>query len=467
MGVNASPRQTGEAVRFPAGFAWGTATASYQIEGAVEEDGRSPSIWDTFSHTPGKVQDGDTGDVADDHYHRYKEDIELMAGLGVGWYRFSLAWPRLQPAGRGALNEAGVDFYSRLVDALLAKDIQPWVTLYHWDLPQALQDEGGWPLRDTAERFAEYASAVYERLHDRVTHWTTLNEPWVSAFLGHATGQHAPGLKDPEAALRAAHHLMLGHGRAIEAMRAQGDADSSFGITLSMSPIDAASDDPADLDAARRADGLTNRLFLDPLLRGGYPADVLEDVREVTDGAHVHPGDEDSINAPVDVLGINYYYRTVVRAGSAARHETSAWVGSGDIEPVSRGLARTEMGWEIDPEGLYDLLTRVARDYPGVPLYVTENGAAIADEKGPDGEVHDPARVAYLDAHFRAAHRAIADGVDLRGYFVWSLLDNFEWAFGYSKRFGLIHVDFDTLERTPKDSARWYAEVTRANALSG
>ena len=467
MSVNPAPQQTGEAVRFPAGFAWGTATASYQIEGAVEEDGRSSSIWDTFSHTPGKVQDGDTGDVADDHYHRYEEDIELMAGLGVGWYRFSLAWPRLQPDGRGALNEAGVDFYSRLVDALLAKDIQPWVTLYHWDLPQVLQDEGGWPLRDTAERFAEYASAVYERLHDRVTHWTTLNEPWVSAFLGHATGQHAPGLQDPEAALRAAHHLMLGHGRAIEAMRAQGDADSTFGITLSMSPIDAASDDPADLDAARRADGLTNRLFLDPLLRGGYPADVLEDVREVTAGAHVQSGDEERINAPLDFLGINYYYRTVVRAGTAARDETSVWVGSGDIEPVSRGLAQTEMGWEIDPEGLYDLLTRVARDYPSVPLYVTENGAAIADEKGPDGEVHDPARVAYLDAHFRAAHRAIADGVDLRGYFVWSLLDNFEWSFGYSKRFGLIHVDFETLERTPKDSARWYAEVTRTNGLAG
>jgi beta-glucosidase len=467
MSVNTTPQQTGEAVRFPKGFAWGTATASYQIEGAVEEGGRSPSIWDTFSHTPGKVQDGDTGDVADDHYHRYQEDVDLMAGLGVGWYRFSLAWPRLQPDGRGALNEAGVDFYSRLVDTLLAKDIQPWVTLYHWDLPQVLQDEGGWPLRDTAERFAEYASAVYERLHDRVRHWTTLNEPWVSAFLGYATGQHAPGLQDPEAALRAAHHLMLGHGRAIEAMRAQGDADSSFGITLSMSPVDAASDDTADLDAARRADGLTNRIFLDPLLRGRYPADVLEDVREVTAGAHVQPGDEERIHAPLDFLGINYYFRTVVRAGGAARDATSVWVGSGDIEQVSRGLAQTEMGWEIDPQGLYDLLTRVARDYPGVPLYVTENGAALADAKAPDGEVHDPARVAYLDGHFRAAARAIDDGVDLRGYFVWSLLDNFEWAFGYSKRFGLVHVDFDTLERTPKDSARWYAEVTRRNGLAG
>ena len=452
-------------IEFPDGFAWGTATASYQIEGAVAEDGRSPSIWDTFSHTPGKVQDGDTGDVADDHYHRYEEDIELMAGLGVGWYRFSLAWPRLQPDGRGALNEAGVDFYSRLVDALLAKGIQPWITLYHWDLPQVLQDAGGWPERDTAERFAEYAAAVYERLHDRVTHWTTLNEPWVSAFIGHATGRHAPGLKDPEAALRAAHHLLLGHGLATTAMRAHGDPDSSFGITLNVSQTDPASDDPADVDAARRADGLTNRLFFDPLLRGAYPADTLEDVKAVTDGSHIQPGDLERIHVPLDFLGINYYYRTVVRAGDGANNTESPWVGQGDIERVSRGLPQTEMGWEIDPEGLYDFLTRVGRDYPGVPLYVTENGAAMPDEKGPDGAVHDPDRIAYLDAHFRAAHRAIAGGVDLRGYFVWSLLDNFEWSFGYSKRFGLVYVDFETLERTPKDSARWYAGVTRANGL--
>jgi beta-glucosidase len=452
-------------VRFPDGFAWGTATASYQIEGAVEEDGRSPSIWDTFSHTPGKTQDGDTGDVADDHYHRYEEDVALMADLGVGWYRFSLAWPRLQPDGRGALNEAGVDFYSRLVDALLAKGITPWVTLYHWDLPQVLQDAGGWPARDTAQRFADYAAAVYGRLNDRVTHWTTLNEPWVAAFLGHATGRHAPGLQDPEAALRAAHHLLLGHGLAIEAMRARGDGDSVFGVTLSVSQTDAASDDPADLDAARRADGQTNRLFLDPLLRGGYPDDVLEDVRGVTDGSYIEDGDAQRIGVPLDFLGINYYFRTVVRAGAGPRDQPSQWVGNGDIEPVSRGLPKTAMGWEIDADGLYDFLTRVARDYPGVPLYVTENGAAFADQKGPDGAVHDPARVEYLDAHFRAAHRAIGDGVDLRGYFVWSLLDNFEWSFGYSKRFGLIHVDYDTLERTPKDSARWYAQVTRANGL--
>jgi beta-glucosidase len=448
-------------VQFPEGFAWGTATASYQIEGAVAEDGRAPSIWDTFSHTPGKVQDGDTGDVADDHYHRYAEDVDLMAALGVGWYRFSLAWPRLLPDGGGALNEAGLDFYSRLIDALLEKGIRPWVTLYHWDLPQALQDRGGWPERDTAERFAEYAAAVHARLSDRVKHWTTLNEPWVAAFVGHATGRHAPGLTDPEAALRAAHHLMLGHGLAIEAMRAQGDAECRYGITLNLHPVDPATDDPADVDAARRGDGLSNRIFLDPLLRGGYPADTLEDVRGLSDGAYIQAGDEQRIHVPLDFLGVNYYFRTVVRAGSGDR--PSEWVGQEDIEKVSRGLPQTEMGWEIDADGLYDLLTRVARDYPGTPLYVTENGAAFADEKGSDGQVHDPRRIEYLDAHFRAAHRALADGADLRGYFVWSLLDNFEWALGYSKRFGLIHVDYETLERTPKDSARWYAEVTRAN----
>jgi beta-glucosidase len=448
-------------VQFPEGFAWGTATASYQIEGAVAEDGRAPSIWDTFSHTPGKVRDGDTGDVADDHYHRYAEDVELMASLGVGWYRFSLAWPRLAPDGGGTINEAGLDFYSRLIDALLAKGIRPWVTLYHWDLPQVLQDRGGWPERDTAERFAEYAAAVHARLRDRVKHWTTLNEPWVAAFVGHATGRHAPGLIDGEAALRAAHHLMLGHGLAIEAMRAQDDGDCQYGITLNLHPVDAATDDPADQDAARRGDGLSNRIFLDPLLRGAYPADLLEDVRAVSDGAYIRPGDEQRIHVPLDFLGVNYYFRTVVRAGTGDR--PSEWVGQEDIEKVSRGLPRTEMGWEIDAGGLYDILTRVARDHPGTPLYVTENGAAFADAKGPDGQVHDPQRIEYLDAHFRAAHRAIADGVDLRGYFVWSLLDNFEWALGYAKRFGLIHVDYETLERTPKDSARWYAEVTRAN----
>jgi beta-glucosidase len=444
-------------VIFPEEFSWGVASASYQIEGAVSEGGRLPSIWDTFSHTPGATLDGATGDVADDHYHRWPEDLDLLSDLGVTRYRFSLAWPRLQPTGSGALNEAGVDFYSRLVDGLLERGIEPWATLYHWDLPQALQDAGGWPQRATAERFAEYASLVYERLHDRVRFWTTLNEPWCSAFLGHAQGRHAPGIQDDDAAMRATHHLLLGHGLAVEAMRAQGDADSRFGITLNLFPVEPASEDPADVDAARRIDALANRLFLDPLLLGRYPDDVPP--------LPVQPGDAAHIAAPLDVLGVNYYFRHVVRAGNGNGAGPSPWVGSRDVEFVARGLPTTEMGWEIDAQGLYDVLTRVARDYPPIPIHVTENGAAFPDEVGADGRVADPDRVAYLDGHFRAAHRAIADGVDLRGYFVWTLMDNFEWGFGYSKRFGLFHVDYDTLERTPKDSARWYAEVTRRNGL--
>jgi beta-glucosidase len=445
-------------VIFPDDFKWGVASASYQIEGAVEEDGRLPSIWDTFSHTPGAVAGGDTGDVADDHYHRWPEDLELLSALGVDRYRFSLAWPRLQPTGSGALNEPGVDFYSRLVDALLERGIEPWATLYHWDLPQALQDAGGWPERATAERFAEYASLVHERLHDRVRFWTTLNEPFCSAFLGHAQGRHAPGIQDDDAAMRAVHHLLLGHGLAVEAMRAHGDPDSRFGLTLNLYPVDPATGDPADVDAARRIDALVNRLFLDPVLLGRYPSDIPP--------LPVQPGDEATIATPIDVLGVNYYSRHVVRAGNGNGRAPSPWVGSHDVEFVARGLPTTEMGWEIDAQGLYDVLTRVHRDYPPIPLHVTENGAAFPDEVAADGTVADHDRIAYLDGHFRAAHRAIAAGVDLRGYFVWTLMDNFEWGFGYGKRFGLFHVDYDTLERTPKDSARWFAEVTRRNGLA-
>jgi beta-glucosidase len=451
-------------LRFPDEFAWGTATASYQIEGAVDEDGRRPSIWDTFAHTPGKTAGGDTGDVADDHYHRWPEDVRLLADLGVRAYRFSLAWPRLQPEGRGPLNPAGVDFYAELAETLLANGIRPWATLYHWDLPQALQDAGGWPARDTAERFAEYAAAVHERLRDRIGDWITLNEPWCAAFLGHAAGVHAPGGQDPAAALRAAHHLLLGHGRAVAAIREQ-DARSRLGITLNLAPVTPAGEEPADVDAARRIDGLANRLFLDPVLLGRYPADVLGDVRALTDGRHLEPYDEEAIAAPLDFLGINYYTRHVVRHAEGAGAGPSPWVGAQDVEFVTRGLPQTAMGWEIDPDGLHEVLTRVQREYTELPLFVTENGAAFADERGPDGAVPDPERIAYLDAHFRAAHRAIEDGVDLRGYFVWSLLDNFEWAYGYGKRFGLVHVDYATQERTPKASARWFAQVTRANAL--
>jgi beta-glucosidase len=459
--------------QFPAGFVWGAATASYQIEGAVAEGGRRPSIWDTFAHTPGKVFGGDTGDVADDHYHRYDQDVALLADLGATHYRFSLAWPRLQPDGRGPLNPAGADFYERLVDALLAKGVQPWVTLYHWDLPQALEDAGGWPAREVASRFAEYAGLAYERLRDRVVHWTTLNEPWCAAYLGYADGTHAPGRTEPVAAVRAAHHLLLGHGLALQAMRAHGarGADGtqrSFGITLNLYPVDPLTERDDDRDAARRIDGLFNRQFLEPVLRGRYPADLLDDLAPVTGAEHVHDGDEQTIAEPVDFLGINYYSRMVVRVGGGQRHQpgtASVWVASNDVEFVSRDLPRTEMGWEVDAQGLYDVLSRVQRDYGPLPLYVTENGAAYADEVAADGTVADPLRVAYLDSHFRTAHRAIADGIDLRGYFVWTLIDNFEWAWGFSKRFGLVYVDYTTQRRIPKQSARWFSEVTRRNGL--
>ena len=454
---------TGEELRFPAGFAWGTATASYQIEGAVREGGRGPSIWDTFSHRPGAVAGGDTGDVADDHYHRYREDVALLADLGVTHYRFSLAWPRLQPTGRGPLNQAGLDFYQRLVDELLARGIQPLATLYHWDLPQSLEDAGGWPVRDTAERFADYAAAVHDRLKDRVRAWTTLNEPWCSAFLGYAAGQHAPGRTEPAGALAAAHHLLLGHGLAVRAIRGQ-DAGSSLGITLNLHPVDPATGSAEDADAARRVDAVTNRVFLDPIFRAAYPDDLRADVAAVSDLGFVEDGDEQIIAAPIDLLGVNYYRRTLVSA-TPGPQPNAAWVGSEQVGETEQGLPATAMGWEIDPSGLYDVLRRITADYGPVPIYVTENGAAFADAPGADGGVADPRRVDFLDRHFRAARHAIDDGVDLRGYFVWSLLDNFEWAFGYSKRFGLVYVDYATQRRIPKSSAQWYASVTRRNGL--
>ncbi|HEY2172653.1 MAG TPA: GH1 family beta-glucosidase [Mycobacteriales bacterium] len=455
-----------EPINFPADFLWGTATASYQIEGGVDEDGRGRSVWDTFAHTPGKIQGGDTGDVACDHYHRYPEDVALMRELGVNAYRFSLAWPRFQPDGRGELNPGGVAFYDRLLDELLGAGIRPWVTLYHWDLPQALEDAGGWPVRETALRFADYAAAVHARFADRIGDWTTLNEPWCAAFLGYASGHHAPGRQDPAAAVRAAHHLMLGHGLAVEAMRS-ARADLNYGITLNLYPTDAASDAAADVDAARRIDGISNRIFLDPILRGRYPADVLADLAPIAGTDHILDGDEKQIGLPLNVLGVNYYSRHVVRAaqGGTTAAPNSTWVGSEDVEKVDTGRPTTAMGWDIDDDGLYDILTRVAREYDAPPLYVTENGAAFDDVLDVDGAVHDPERIDYLDSHFRAAHRAIRDGVDLRGYFVWSLTDNFEWAWGNSRRFGLIHLDYATQRRTVKDSGRWYAGVTGTNAL--
>ena len=460
MTTAASPDPAGDPMRFPEGFAWGTATASYQIEGAVTEGGRSTSIWDTFCRVPGAVQNGETGDIADDHYHRWPEDLDLMAELGVGWYRFSLAWPRLQPDGRGDLNPNGVDFYARLVDGMLERGIQPWVTLYHWDLPQVLEDAGGWPERDTALRFADYAQRVHDRLRDRIRCWTTLNEPWCSSMLGYAAGIHAPGRKDPAAAIRAVHHLLLGHGLAVQAMRARAP-ELTYGITLNLHPYFPASDAEADLDATRRVDGIANRLFLDPLLRGSYPSDVVADLRTVSGFDHVRDGDLATMAQPLDALGVNYYTRGMVQASGRGPNPAAVTPlpGADDVEVVRRGLPVTEMGWEVDPDGLHEILTRVWRDYGPLPLYVTENGAAFADQPSSADTVDDPDRISYLDRHFRAAHRALADGVDLRGYFVWSLMDNFEWAFGYSKRFGLIYVDYATLRRIPKSSAHWYRRV--------
>jgi beta-glucosidase len=457
----------GALVTFPPDFLWGAATAAYQIEGATREDGRGTSIWDTFSGTPGRVRNGDTGNIAADHYHRFEQDVALMAELGLRAYRFSIAWPRIQPDGRGPALQRGLDFYRRLVDCLLDHGIEPWVTLYHWDLPQVLEDEGGWPNRDLAERFADYAALVYGALYDRVGYWTTLNEPWCSAFVGYASGRHAPGVRDRALAFRAAHHLLLGHGRAVQAMRAISDSNQ-IGITLNLYPVAAATSEPADLDAARRIDGLQNRLFLDPILRHAYPEDVLQQVEQAAGLDHLDPEDEALIATPIDFLGVNYYQRHVVAAGPAgpaAKPEATEYPTAEDVLFVPQDGPRTANGWSVDASGLLDLLLWLHRSYPPTPLAVTENGAAFNDYADPDGRVHDDERVRFLDGHFRAAHQAIAQGVDLRGYFVWSLLDNFEWAEGYSKRFGIVHVDYPSQRRLLKDSAHWYRDVIQRGGL--
>jgi beta-glucosidase len=462
--------EQGTELTFPPGFLWGAATAAYQIEGAANEGGRTPSIWDTFSHTEGRTVAGHTGDVACDHYHRMPEDVRLMADLGVKSYRFSVSWPRVQPGGTGRANQEGLDFYRRLVDELLGHDIVPWLTLYHWDLPQPLEDAGGWPARDTAARFAEYAQLVADALGDRVKHFTTLNEPWCSAFLGYGSGVHAPGRSDGADAVRAGHHLMLGHGLAVQALRASRP-DAQLGITVNLYPVTPASDSPQDVDAARRIDGLANRFFLDPVLRGAYPTDLRSDLRQVTDFGHVRDGDLAIISTPLDLVGINYYSRHVVAApveGAEAEpywRAPSCWPGSEDVRFVTRGVPVTDMDWEIDAPGLLETLERVHRDYTDLPLYVTENGSAFVDTVV-DGRVDDPDRLAYFDAHLRAAHAAITAGVPLKGYFAWSLMDNFEWAWGYTKRFGMVYVDYDSQVRIPKSSGRWYAEVIRRNGLA-
>ena len=458
---------------FPPSFFIGSATASYQVEGAAQEDGRGPSIWDTFSRTPGKVVNGDTGDVADDHYHRLDEDLDLMKRLGLEAYRFSIAWPRVQPGGSGSVNEKGLAFYSRLVDGLLERGIRPIATLYHWDLPQELEDAGGWPVRDTANRFADYAAIAGEALGDRVHTWTTLNEPWCSAYLGYGSGGHAPGRTNGADALAAVHHLNLAHGLGLQALRSTvSKADAQYSVTLNFHVL-RPGDDNAE-DAVRRIDALANRAFTSPMLLGQYDHDLLEDTASVTDWQFVQPGDLDVITQPIDFLGVNYYSTTTVRTWdgqsprqSADGHKPSsgtAWPGSPDVEFLQQEGPYTEMGWNIAPDGLETLLLDLSARFPELPLVITENGAAFADEVV-DGRVHDEKRVDYLQRHFVAAHRAIEKGVDLRGYLVWSLLDNFEWGYGYSKRFGIVHVDYDSLVRTPKDSALWLSELVREKRI--
>jgi beta-glucosidase len=436
----------------PPDFVWGAATAAYQIEGAVDEDGRAPSIWDTFSHTPGKVADGDTGDVACDHYHRWPEDLELMRALGVDSYRFSVAWPRVIPQGSGAVNAAGIGFYDRLVDALLEADITPNATLYHWDLPQAQQDRGGWPERETAERFGEYAAVVAEALGDRVKDWATLNEPLCSAWIGHLEGTMAPGLTDLTAAVRASYHLHVGHGLAVQALRA-AHSDLRVGIVNNLSPCEPATDREADIAAARRADGHTNRWWLDPIHGRGYPQDMVE-LYGVD--LPIRDGDLESIAAPLDWLGLNYYFRNVITDDPTgpAPYAKSVYLP---------GVRRTAMDWEVNADGLEQLLVRLSEEYGASRILVTENGSAYRDTVGADGQVDDPERTAYLEEHLAACARAIRQGVPLAGYYAWSLLDNFEWAYGYDKRFGLVHVDYQTQKRTIKGSGRRYADIISAH----
>jgi beta-glucosidase len=454
----------GELVRFPDGFLWGVATSAYQIEGAVSEDGRGVSIWDTYAHTPGRVVNGETGDVAADHYHRYLEDIAIMRELGLSAYRCSLSWPRIQPGGSGPANERGLDFYRRLFDALLEAGIEPYPTLFHWDLPQELQDAGGWPVRDTAYRFAEYAGIVFDALGDRVQNWLTLNEPWCAAFLGYGIGRHAPGIHDAQQAVAAAHHLMLGHGLAVSRLRSSRPG-SEIGIVLNVEPHLPASASPEDVAGAALADGMHNRIFLEPVLRGRYPDDIVDHLATRVDLSHIHDEDLAAISARLDVLGVNFYRPTLIAARSEpAPQGWSAWPGDEMVEAVPQDREHTAMGWPVVPEAFGDLLLRLGSEYRGMPMIVTENGAAY-DDRLENGVVRDADRIAYLDRHLRALHRALDAGVDVRGYFVWSLLDNFEWAEGYSKRFGIVYVDYESLERIPKASARWYSQVIGRNAL--
>lgn len=489
MSLDLSPTPRSAATRraFAPEFLFGAATAAFQIEGAAHEEGRRDSIWDAFCRVPGAVINADNGDVACDHYHRYRDDVALMKSMGLQTYRFSTSWSRVRPDG-GAINPAGIDFYSRLVDELLEAGILPWLTLYHWDLPQALQERGGWAVRETADLFTEYALDMHDALGDRVNVWTTLNEPWCSSFLSYTAGIHAPGRFSVAEGMLAAHHLMLGHGQAVRELRAR-DSSLNLGITLNLTPaepVDPTAD--ADLDAARRVDGQFNRWFLDPIFRAEYPADIVADIRAVDPEAvqrweaAVRPGDLATIATPLDSLGVNYYHGEFV-GGTAPlvapgggdaptdRQTASPFPSHEGIFWHDRGLPRTAMNWEVQPDGLTQLLRRVWDEYArpaGTTLYVTENGAAYDDEltlEEGQPRVHDTDRAAFLEAHLGAILDAADAGVDVRGYFYWSLLDNFEWAWGYEKRFGIVRVDYDTQERVIKDSGLLYSRIIGARAL--
>lgn len=443
--------------QFPEGFLWGAATAAYQIEGAWNEDGKGESIWDRFTHLPGRVRNGDSGDVACDHYHRMPEDLALMQELGLKSYRFSIAWPRIFPEGRGEANSKGLDFYDELVDRLLAAGILPNATLYHWDLPQPIQEAGGWPNRETVLWFADYVRAIFDRLGDRVEMWTTHNEPVVIAFPGYATGVMAPGLADYSQAYQTAHHLLLSHARAMQVFR-QGGYKGQAGIVLNFAHYLPASDREADLAACRRSYMQNSALFLEPLFKGHYPQELFDWIGPLA--PRIQPGDLELISQPVDFLGINYYTTEIV-----AYHNDRGFLKT-ISSPFSGPLwGRTEMGWGINPPGLTAVLLDIRNNYRSLPIYITENGCAAPDTPDEDGFVVDWARINYLRAHFLAAHEAIQAGVDLRGYYVWSLMDNFEWAYGYDPRFGLVRVNYETLERIPKLSARWYQQVIERNGL--
>ncbi len=445
------------ALTFPSGFTWGTATAAYQIEGAWDEDGKGPSIWDAFSHTPGMIDRGETGDEACDHYHRMEEDVGIMADLGCGAYRFSISWPRVLPSGTGQVNAAGLDFYDRLVDCLLSAQITPFVTLYHWDLPLALHEAGGWYNRDTAAAFAEFAGVMGDRLGDRVTNWITLNEPMVVTVLGYGLGEHAPGIRRPYRALRVAHNLLLAHGLAVQALRASASR-AYIGLTNALTPIHSHRLD-RHTAAAVRAEQIINRLWLDPVMGRGYPEGVRGAVERQNRG-NLRPGDLEVIAQPLDFLGVNHYNRMIVKPSRRPLYSFTP------VTPSYPGVQLTEMGWEVYPDGLREILTWVTQRYGRIPLYVTENGVAYRDTLEGDA-VHDAGRISFLRRYITAVHHAISEGVDVRGYFVWTFMDNFEWKLGYAKTFGLVHIDYHggTLARTVKDSGRWYAQVCARNGV--